>query len=66
MRCDAAGWGGHLSCLKYAHENEFPWDWAACFCAAHGGHLPCLQYAHNQGCPWNEATCSGAQGGHLS
>lgn len=58
--------GGHLECLKYAHENGCPWDIFTCADAAHGGHMQCLKYAHEQGCPWDADTCSMATlGGHL-
>ena len=69
--------GGHLDCLKYAHENGCPWDEGTCSYAAEYGHLDCLKYAHENGCPWNEDiffdiyedesdTCSlAAGGGHL-
>ena len=71
MRMDARGagpaaGGGHLECLRYAHENGCPWDVYTCASAAGGGHLECLRYAHENGCPWGGATCaSAAGGGHL-
>ena len=43
---------GHLECLKYAHENECPWDKETCSSAAESGHLECLKYAHENGCHW--------------
>ena len=46
--------GGHLECLKYAHENGCPWDEETCSEAAYGGHLECLKYAHEKGCPWEQ------------
>jgi hypothetical protein len=49
----AAG-GGHLECLKYAHENGCPWDEDTCSMAAGGGNFECLKYAHENGCPWDE------------
>ena len=45
--------GGHLECLKYAHENGCPWDEWTCSMAAFNGHLECLKYAHENGCPWD-------------
>ena len=57
---------GHLDCLKYAHDNGFPWDTETCSEAALGGHLDCLEYAHDNGCPWDQTTCYYAAGrGHL-
>ena len=55
--------GGHLECLKYAHENECPWDGYTCSKAASGGHLECLKYAHENGvlgmkvefCYWSDS-----------
>ena len=54
--CASAARGGHLECLRYAHENGCPWDGATCASAARGGHLECLRYAHENGCPWGGAT----------
>ena len=51
---------GHLDCLKYAHENECPWDPKTTLRASMYGHLDCLKYAHENGCPWNEETTSHA------
>jgi hypothetical protein len=47
---------GHLDCLVYAHEHDYPWDELTCVCAAHYGHLECLRYVHEHGCPWDERT----------
>jgi hypothetical protein len=64
--CEAAA-GGHLSCLKYAHENGCSWGSYTCSFAAAGGHLSCLKYAHENGCSWGSYTClKAAAGGHLS
>ena len=57
MTCLGAAVGGHIECLKYAHENECPWDEKTCCGAAETGHLECLKYAHENGCPWDEDTC---------
>jgi len=57
---------GNLECLKYAHENDFPWDEVACTFAAIYGHLECLKYLHENGCPWDDYTCGwAARYGHL-
>ena len=56
--CSKAALGGHLECLKYAHENGCPWDEKTCYVAALSGHLECLKYLHEKGCPWNEKTSS--------
>ncbi len=55
--CKYASEFGILSCLKWAFENECPWDEMTCLRAAQNGHLECLKYAHEHGCPWNEAIC---------
>ena len=66
MVCMAAAGGGHLECLKYAHEHGCEWDEWTCEWAAEGGHLECLKWAHEHDCPWNERTCQyAAWGGHL-
>ena len=52
--CSYAAEGGHLECLKYAHEKGCPWDAKTCSEAAQRGHLECLKYAHEKGCPWDE------------
>ena len=56
--CLNAARNGHLECLKYAHENECPWDEETCSSAALKDHLECLKYAHENGCPWDEETCA--------
>ena len=38
----AAAKGGHLDCLKYAHENGCPWDASTCSSAASGIPEPVL------------------------
>ena len=66
--CASAAGGGHLECLRYAHENGCPWDVYTCRSAARGGHLECLRYAHENGCPWDGATCmqsAALREGHL-
>ena len=50
--------GGHLECLKYAHEQGCELDADTCKAAARRGHLDCLKYAHEQGCEWDADTCS--------
>jgi hypothetical protein len=64
--CDLAAWGGHLEVLKWARENDCPWDEWTCMRAAEGGHLEVLKWARENGCPWGVETCAwAAQGGHL-
>ena len=64
--CEDAARGGHLDVLKWARENDCPWDEDTCWRAAVGGHLGTLKWARANGCPWNKRTCSGAAyGGHL-
>lgn len=50
--------GGHLDCLRYAHEHGCLWYPSTCITAAKRGHLDCLRYAHENGCPWGTATCA--------
>ena len=39
-----------LECLKYAHENNCPWDEETCAVAAYYGRIIALKYAHKNGC----------------
>ena len=41
--CSGAASGGHLECLKYAHEQGCPSDEQTSLAAASGGHLECLK-----------------------
>ena len=64
--CEDAASGGHLDVLKWARENDCPWDELTCMYAAKHGHLGTLRWARENGCPWDKRTCSGAAlGGHL-
>ena len=45
--------GGHLEVLKWARENDCPWDEYTCRAAAKGGHLETLKWARENGCPWD-------------
>ena len=50
-----AAHNGHLSVLKYLHENGCPWDMGTCYYAAQNKHWDCLQYAVDNKCPeWEE------------
>ena len=60
--CEDAARGGHLDVLKWARENDCPWDEDTCWRAAVGGDA---KWARANGCPWNKRTCSGGGGGHL-
>jgi hypothetical protein len=52
--------------LKWARENDCPWDACTCAYAAKGGHLEVLRWARENGCPWDEMTCTNAAAcGHL-
>ena len=42
--------------LKWARENDCPWDEETCTAAAEGGHLETLKWARANGCPWSELT----------
>jgi len=61
--CYNAAYGGYLEILKWARENNCPWNEYTCTCAASGGHLETLKWARENNCPWNEFTC--AYGGYL-
>ena len=64
--CESAAEGGHLETLKWARENDCPWDERTCAFAAKGGHLEVLKWARESGCPWDGLTCTvAAKGGHL-
>lgn len=52
--CKAAAKYGQLDILKWARENEFPWDEKVCENAAENGHVGVLRWAHENGCPWSE------------
>ena len=54
--------GGHLECLRYAHDNGCPWNERTIAYPSYYGHLACLEYAHEHGCPWNELTSQWAAG----
>ena len=55
-----------LSLLRYAHENECPWNEYIVLYAALNGQLNCLMYLHDDDCPWDgSACCSAAENGHL-
>ena len=49
--CCGAAYNGHLSALKYLHENGCPWDENTCWYAAHNKHWDCFQYAVDNKCP---------------
>jgi len=51
---------GLLKFMKYAHENDCPWNVWTCKNAVDNGHFECLKYAHENGCPWDETTCKNA------
>ena len=42
--------------LKWARENDCPWDEWTCANAAKGGHLEVLKWARANDCPWGEKT----------
>ena len=54
--CAGAAAGGYLEVLKWARENDCPWDKETCKWAAENGHLEILKWAREQGCPWSERT----------
>ena len=57
---------GHLHILRWARENDCPWNAWTTSRAAEGGHLDTLRWAIANGCPFGDETCRrAAQGGHL-
>ena len=48
--CVHAALNGHLSVLKYLHENGCPWGQGTCYHAAQHKHWDCLQYAVDNKC----------------
>ena len=60
ISCRVLAEGGYLKCLKFAHENGFPWDKMTCNLAAIMGNFDCLKYAHSNGCPLDKKICVGA------
>ena len=58
--CAAAANNGYLNILKWARENECPWDETTCSWAASSGQFQTLKWAKDNGCPWNEDTITEA------
>ena len=57
---------GHLELLKWARDNNCPWDAWSHMRAAMNGHLEILKYLHENGCPRDARSCiSVAYNGHL-
>ena len=54
---------GHLEMLKWARENDCPWNEWTCVHAAYGGHLEVLKWLRENDCPWGERTCKSAAHG---
>ena len=52
--CTKASQGGSLECLKYLHENGFPWGKDTILCAGWKGYLNCLEYLVSNGCPFDD------------
>jgi hypothetical protein len=64
--CIAMAAEGHVSSLKYLHENGAKWTEETCNYAALHGKLDCLIYAHENGCKWSSETCAlAASNGHI-
>ena len=64
LTCSSAASGGHLETLKWARENDCPWDKQTRGCGDR--RPPRGTEVGARGCPWNERTCaSAASGGHL-
>ncbi len=47
-----------LEVLKWARENNCPWDKLTCSYAASNGHLEVLKWARANNCPWDAKNCS--------
>lgn len=52
--CFSAALNGDLAMLKWARENDCPWDENTCTVAAMMGHLDLVNWARENGCPWDE------------
>lgn len=63
----AAASDGHISVLKWAISEGYPYDEATTAAAAGSGHLEILKYLHEiVKCPWDSTTTqSAARGGHV-
>ncbi len=48
---------GHLSTVKWFHENGCGWSYYYCRYSALNGHLSVLKWVHENGAPWDEGTC---------
>jgi hypothetical protein len=58
--CKCAAKFGRLDILKWARENNCPWNKDTCSEAALFGHLEVLKWIRKNGCPWDTDTCSSA------
>jgi len=47
---------GHLDLLKWARENQCPWDEDTCANAAYNGDFEVLKWARANQCPWDKDT----------
>jgi hypothetical protein len=57
----------HLDILKWARENNCPWNERTCYKAARNGHLNVLQWARENDCKWDLKTCyKASKGGRAS
>lgn len=52
--------GGHVDCLRYAHEHGCESNKFTCRVAARHGHLECLRYAHEHHFQWDISVCEAA------
>ena len=46
--------------LKWARENDCPWNKWTCWWAVEHNRLEVLKWARENGCPWDEDTCKRA------
>lgn len=51
--CAWAAEGGYLEVLKWAIENDCPWDEQTCSRAAARDYLEVLKWLRTNGCPWS-------------
>ena len=51
--CASASYSGQIACLKFLHENNYPWNNQTVINAIRNNKLDCLKYAIENGCPWS-------------
>jgi hypothetical protein len=65
--CECAAFNGYLNVIKWARENNFPWDESTCDSAVMGGHLDCFIWVVENGCLFDRSIMHrAARNGHLN